>query len=177
MPSWSERCAGVGVVESQLPALPPKRVGSYFKSRRPDPRRLFFLSQLRVVFARGGFLPVVENIGPAPLVHPQISAGPPFGRGSPHGVCCQSRWPLMATAIKASTRSAARSLRISVVIYPARPDLDRHGAKLSGAVWKLTRSPCLTRDPANWCPNNVQIRRHTDYPREFLDLRTFYAGP
>ncbi|MGA7208878.1 MAG: hypothetical protein WBX78_08305, partial [Pseudolabrys sp.] len=70
-----------------------------------------------------------------------------------------------------------RSLRISVVIYPARPDLDRHGAKLSGAVWKLTRSPCLTRDPANWCPNNVQIRRHTDYPREFLDLRTFYAGP
>ena len=26
---------------------------------------------------------------------------------------------------------AARSLSISVVIYPARPDLDRHGAKLS----------------------------------------------
>ncbi|MGB9655356.1 MAG: hypothetical protein WCB75_09050, partial [Pseudolabrys sp.] len=43
-------------------------------------------------------------------------------------ICCQSK---MATAIKASTRSAARSLRISVVIYPARPDLDRHGAKLS----------------------------------------------
>jgi hypothetical protein len=37
----------------------------------------------------------------------------------------------VVTAIKASTRSAARSLRISVVIYPARPDLDRHGAKLS----------------------------------------------
>ncbi|MFZ1044405.1 MAG: hypothetical protein WAN52_02000, partial [Pseudolabrys sp.] len=32
-------------------------------------------------------------------------------------------------------------------------------------------------DPANWCPNNVQIRDRTDYPREFLDLRTFYAGP
>ncbi|MGB8173562.1 MAG: hypothetical protein WCF29_00910, partial [Pseudolabrys sp.] len=43
-------------------------------------------------------------------------------------ICCQSK---MATAIKASTRSTARSLRISVVIYPARPDLDRHGAKLS----------------------------------------------
>ena len=63
--------------------LSPKRVGSYFKSRRPDPRPLFFLSQLRVVFARGGFLPVVENIGPAPLVHPQISAGPPVRERKP----------------------------------------------------------------------------------------------
>ena len=36
----------------------------------------------------------------------------------------------MAAATKASTRSAARSLRISVVIF-ARPDLDRHRAKLS----------------------------------------------
>ena len=63
--------------------LSPKHVGSYFKSRRPDPRRLFFLSQLRVVFARGGFLPVVENIGPAPLVHPQISAGPPVRERKP----------------------------------------------------------------------------------------------
>jgi hypothetical protein len=49
-----------------------------------------------------------------------LASLPTVGRGSPRGICCQSKWPLMATATKASTRSAARSLRISVVIYPAQ---------------------------------------------------------
>jgi hypothetical protein len=36
------------------------------------------------------------------------------------GICCQSRWPMMAAATKASTRSAARSLRISMVVSGER---------------------------------------------------------
>ena len=65
---------------------------------------------------------------------------------------------MMATATKASTRSAARSLRISVVIYLARPDLDRHGAKLTQLRSHLTAQPTHQWPPLGHTDETLTFR-------------------